>query len=358
MSSVERPPATAVAARARAEAGDLVDAAWRSAREDVLEELRAAMRSTIRRAVDDRLSAVANDGGTGPLPARSSARSPAEPAARPDGDRESAGGSGTGWYVFGVTDAEPDAVAGWPGMDADGPTIGVGPSGLVAVVCRVALEQFEEEQFRAHVDDVEWLEAKVRAHEVVLERLLEAGSVLPMRFGSIYRSTDDVVAMLDRHRAALTAGLARVRGRVEWSVRGRVDGPALQRWVRDRLPEPRGDAEPGERGEGASYLAERARDRAVADGMDAEVGAALGRLEAAVGAVAAEWARGDPPAARDPEVVFQAAFLVDRDRAWEFLDGVAATRAELEPRGIGLEVTGPWPPSTFTSMDLTVEAGS
>jgi hypothetical protein len=155
----------------------------------------------------------------------------------------------------------------------------------------------------------------------------------------------------------LREGLAKVRGRVEWSVRGRVDRAALERWVRGRLPG-RTSGEPRGTGEGAAYLAERARDRVVADAMEAEIAGAAARVESEIGAIAAGWTRGDPPARRDAGIAFGVAFLIERVRTHEFLEAIAALRSELEPRGIALDATGPWPPASFTSMDLTVEAGS
>jgi hypothetical protein len=222
----------------------------------------------------------------------------------------------------------------------------------------VTLRQFEEEEFRAHVDDVEWLEAKIRVHEAVLERMLGVGPTLPMRFGSIYRTRDDVEEMLRRHERTLEAGLERVRDREEWTVRARLDRDGLASWAR-RRSSPRGpDDPPAGAGEGLAYMAERARERELADAMDAEVSRASARVERSLSGLAVEAVRSDVPVRRGTDVAFQLSFLVDRSRAREFTTAASWLRDELESRGIGLEVTGPWPPSSFTSMELTVEAGS
>src|SRR3954469_4566441 len=57
------------------------------------------------------------------------------------------------------------------------------------------------------------------AHERVVERLMAARTVVPVRFGTTCRDEDDVRCLLVDHQAWFLALLARVRGCVELGLR-------------------------------------------------------------------------------------------------------------------------------------------
>jgi gas vesicle protein GvpL/GvpF len=57
-------------------------------------------------------------------------------------------------------------------------------------------------------------------HDRVVYSLMEHGAVLPMRFGTVLGDEDEVRSLLLTRRKELREMLARVRGRVEFGVRG------------------------------------------------------------------------------------------------------------------------------------------
>ncbi len=101
------------------------------------------------------------------------------------------------FYVYGVVPAGVDLVAGEvEGVDGSRSLETIEHDGLAAIVSAVPLEEFAEERLKQNLNRLPWVETRVRAHERVLERALEAATVVPLRFCTIFSSRDGVRAML------------------------------------------------------------------------------------------------------------------------------------------------------------------
>jgi hypothetical protein len=149
------------------------------------------------------------------------------------------------------------------------------------------------------LDNEARLERLVRAHNELLLGALEAGAVVPFRFGTTFPDRAALEDWLERHRAALAAELERLRGTAEWSVE-----------AVGRMPDV----------DAAEYLGARLATT-VRPGLRERLAAAC------------EDAAGD-------------AYLVARSRQDDFAAAVAA----LEAEGYELRVTGPWPPYSFARL--------
>jgi len=94
-----------------------------------------------------------------------------------------------------------------------------------------ALRAIRHEGLAAVVSDApEGLRPKRRdlvAHETVLETLISAGPVVPMRFGTVAPDDDAVVAELVRGTGRYTELLTRLAGHVERNVKGAHEEDAL-----------------------------------------------------------------------------------------------------------------------------------
>jgi hypothetical protein len=149
------------------------------------------------------------------------------------------------------------------------------------------------------LDDERRLERLVREHNELLLGALEAGAVVPFRFGTTFPDRAALETWLERHRVALIAELDRLRGTAEWSVEpvGNVPDVGAAEYLEARL---------------ATTVRPGLRERLAA---------------------ASEEASGD-------------AYLVSRDRQDEFGAAISA----LEAEGYELRVTGPWPPYSFARL--------
>ena len=141
------------------------------------------------------------------------------------------------------------------------------------------------------------------AYEQVVERLMAETTVLPARFGTTAKADEEIAAMLAERRAELAETLARVREAVEFAVHAPTS------------PQIRDDAARS----GTAYMQRLLTE----DRHLRELDARAGRLVRAT-----------------RRITHGTAYLVGQSDADEFL---------ASARELGLTVTGPWPPYSFTT---------
>jgi hypothetical protein len=212
----------------------------------------------------------------------------------------------------------------------------------MALVSTVPLAEFGEDGLKRNLNDMPWLEAVARAHELVLERTLANAPLVPMRLCTIYRSEEQVQALLAERREEFTEVLAGLEGRGEWGVKITAD--------RDRVAErlrARADQRPA--GVGGAYLGRKQQELRLRDEVDAGLDAAVQESHARL----EEWAVASellPPqraelSGHSGDMVLNGAFLVDDER----LEGFRSVVEELGRQydDLAFELTGPWPPYNF-----------
>jgi hypothetical protein len=253
-------------------------------------------------------------------------------------------------YVYAVGEAGLTLPA-LTGVD-DTPVQSMVEGPLAAVVSAVDPVRFGEEALRRNLEDLQWLEATARAHHGVVAAVGAEYLVAPLRMATIYLDQGGVRTLLRERAADFAAALDRIRGRTEWGVKAFAvagpgpTGPAGPSLATD---EPTTSADRP----GTSYLMRR---RAVRDaatlGRRRAVDEASELHSALAGRAAAS--RRYPP--QDPrltghreEMVLNAAYLVDEPRSDAF-------RALVEGRdapALRLELTGPWAPYSFATLEGT-----
>jgi hypothetical protein len=198
------------------------------------------------------------------------------------------------------------------------PLRAVGRAGLFAIV-----SERGEVGGQATEDDL-W------AHEAVVEALMDRGTVLPVRLGTLMSDDPAVLRALDARRGQLEAALERVRGAVELGIRAAIAGANGH----GAGPEDAG----GANGPGTAYM--RARLHSERRGSRAAA-----RIHQPLASLARDstvrWSAQEPP-------LIRAAYLVDRDRIEAFMARVEELDALDEA---AIVCTGPWPPYSFSSTE-------
>jgi len=247
----------------------------------------------------------------------------------------------SGFYVYGV-------VAAGSAVPASPVAVRLVECGsLAAVVGDVSLEEFGEDALARNLNDREWLEAHARTHDAVLHAFVGVTPVVPLRFGAIYRTEDEVRRMLETRREFFETTLAQLRGRVEMGVKAWIDRAAFQRQLARR-----GAAE--EAASGRGYLERRQSELAAAGEASRRV-AELARasherlLAAAVDGVTNR-AQPRELTGRLDEMILNGAYLVPEDDS-RLVDEVARLSEEWGRLGVSFEATGPWPPYNFARIE-------
>ena len=256
-----------------------------------------------------------------------------------------------GWYLYGIV-LDPGSEALDTGISgADAPRL-IRHGELAVIAAPVPLAEYGAEALRPRLRDPVWLEAAVRRHHEVVERIHSARVILPAKFGSIYASVDDVLRALERGEKELRERLTALADCDEWSVHlYATPHQALERTAARDGPLDWLEQEIAIASPGRAYFLRRKVDEARAQETEraltelAETAHERLAAHAAASEIAASERRSTPPADEEIEVL-RAAYLVQRSRSPAFL-------AELEDVAAGIrdEWTGPWPPYSFAALE-------
>lgn len=285
--------------------------------DEVLREARAEARVRVRSMLTDALAHAMLER------AHERLRVP-EPAAEParSGDRA--------FYVYGVIADEGSAAI----EEIDGVAV-LREGELAAAVGRVPLEDFDEDQLRAHLADMAWVERTARAHEQTLEAIRSRTTVIPMRMCTVYRTESGVRDMLRRESDALRETLAKLNVKTEWGVKVMLD-PAQRK---------------DDRSSGAAYM-ERRREQLDQDqALTGRVQEATAHIHERFCELSSEGVlvplQRPEASGRAVEMVLNGAYLVEDSAQERFREEIPALQAQFGPLGLVLELTGPWPAYNF-----------
>jgi hypothetical protein len=228
------------------------------------------------------------------------------------------------WYIYCIAEgAQPPAVES--GLEV------VTCGDVHAVVRPAAPQEFEGVEPDGEGDLPAHLTELLFRHDQVIRGVFARHDLLPMRFGMGVAGRDGLARYLAQEYGALKAGLDRVRGQAEWGVR-------WQPPVAEQAPVPSAPVT------GRGYL--QSRKQALRAGQDRLRGF-RNHVEGAHRRLAQRASAICPGAPGSDEI--SCAYLVRRDRVDGFLRTVEALEAGAEAVGVGMRLSGPWPPYSFAS---------
>jgi Gas vesicle synthesis protein GvpL/GvpF len=229
-------------------------------------------------------------------------------------------------------------------------------AGLTVLVSDVDLAEFGEAALRRNLEDLDWLEGVARAHHAVIDAASKMFPVLPTRLATVYSSDETMAAVLDGRRQELLAAMRRVGGRVEWGVKAYAvpESEQPEAGRRQRAPAEGGaPADAGGRGAGLAYLKRRKEQLSARAESQRSAAAGARAVHGHLSGHAAEASLHPPQSSQlsgdKRPMMLNAAYLVDADDGTGFVAEVAAV-ADEHPE-LDLNLTGPWPPYSFTGEE-------
>ncbi len=224
---------------------------------------------------------------------------------------------------------------------------------LAAVVSAVPLADYGEDALQARLSNPAWTAVRAMRHEKVVEHFARRASVVPLRFGTIYRERAGVRAMLSERDEGLRAIIERLRGREEWGINILCDRKLLFEAILSLSPrlrelnEQAASASPGQ-----SYLMRKKIEALRATEARVEMKRVAAKIEAELaprsfGTVRLRVLKTESD--EQGELVAKLAFLVARTGFEEFRAAAERIAQEHAPAGFKLELTGPWPAYNFIS---------
>src|SRR5690348_6410816 len=249
-----------------------------------------------------------------------------------------------GLYVYGVIDSRAGLTFGKSsigGVSEDVSTVHYGD--IAAVVSRTPVFIFDPTRDNA------------LAHEHVIETVMKSHTIVPMAFGTVFRTAEDIKEVLKSIYPSLKDVLRQMTGKLEFGLK--------VTWDRDRIIEElkrehdeihRFHQELTRKHLQSTYFARMQLGRMIDK--------ALAELAANYVRDIYDGLRGVCVASRDnkpigDKMIMNAAFLIQKEREAEFDAAVNRIAQKFGDR-LNFKYTGPWPPYNFVNIRLKLERGN
>ncbi|MBI3939346.1 MAG: GvpL/GvpF family gas vesicle protein [Acidobacteria bacterium] len=230
---------------------------------------------------------------------------------------------------------------------------------IAAVLTTVSLAEFCGQTAEARMQDLSWLGPRACRHEEVIEQVIRHSPVLPAPFGTLFTSIDKVELLLKQHYTAISEFLDSVTGTEEWAVKGLLERATARKTAcsvalaeqEKRLA----CASPGTRYVNQQRLQEQV-DREVMRWTTEICTQALNDLSARACQTCERKVITHRAEGADMDVILNWAFLVPHGAVGDFHSQIARLNACHAARGLVFQVSGPWPPYSFSPALTTAPA--
>jgi hypothetical protein len=190
----------------------------------------------------------------------------------------------------------------------------------------------------------------VLAHERVNETVMKKHTVIPMSFGTVFKTRDDIVELLRAAYDAFVDVLKKMDDKLEFGLKVLWDRDAVVRQIESEDDDVRRLKTEISSQEGSTYFARMQYGRLMDSALEARsekyVSDIFEQLRPVSVASRANKPIGD-------KMIMNAAFLVARDKEAAFDARVKQIGAKLV--SLTFKYTGPWPPYNFVNIRLKLE---
>jgi Gas vesicle synthesis protein GvpL/GvpF len=244
-----------------------------------------------------------------------------------------------GQYVYCIIPATRPLKFGPIGIGAEPAEVEtVHYEGIAAVVSDTPVESFDATR------------ENVLAHERVNEAVMRQHTVIPMSFGTVFKTRDDIVELLRGAHTAFSDVLAKMEDKLEFGLKVLWDRDVIVREIEREDEDIQRLKKEISSQKGSTYFARMQYGRLVDAALQT-------RSERCVADIF-EHLRGVSVASRankpiGDKMIMNAAFLVARDHESAFDARVKAVGSRYE--NLTFKYTGPWPPYNFVNIRLKLE---
>ena len=192
----------------------------------------------------------------------------------------------------------------------------------------------------------------VLAHEFVNETVMKEHTVIPMSFGTVFRSEDDVMELLRSTYHAFSDVLEKMKDKIEFGLKVLWDRDKVVATLEQENEEIRRLKDEISRHTSTStYFARMQLGRLVQSTLEESSQRYVADIHELLKAVAVASRSNKPIGDR---MILNAAFLVDRAKETEFDENVKEISRKYEDI-LTFKYSGPWPPYNFVNIKLKLE---
>jgi hypothetical protein len=259
------------------------------------------------------------------------------PAAGPVPVRDDQQGSGQ--YVYCIVQTEESLNFGPIGIGSDPSEVrSVNYRDIAAVTSDTPLEVYDPTR------------ENVLAHERVNEVVMQRFTVIPMSFGTVFKTAEDIVELVRSAYDAFRDVLIKMEGKLEFGLKVLWEPEQVIGEIEKEDENLRRLREEISSQKGSTYFARMQYGRLVDSLLQERSQRLVGTMLNELAGVSVA-SRANKPIGE--KMILNAAFLVARDREEEFDAKVKEIGSRYE--NLVFKYTGPWPPYNFVNIRLKLE---
>jgi hypothetical protein len=190
----------------------------------------------------------------------------------------------------------------------------------------------------------------VLAHERVNEAVMRENTVIPMSFGTVFKTADDIVELLKGAYDAFRDVLEKLQDKLEFGLKILWDRDAVMREIEREDEGIRRLKQEISSEKGSTYFARMQYGRLVDAALQARSERYVSEIFDELRDVAVA-SRANKPIG--DKMIMNAAFLVSRDKEAAFDARVKEVGSRYHE--LNFKYTGPWPPYNFVNIRLKLE---
>ena len=249
-----------------------------------------------------------------------------------------------GRYVYGIIQSREPVSFGRIGIGGGGENTYVVTHGdIAAVVSRTPVFIFDPTRENA------------LSHEHVIETVMKTHTIIPMSFGTVFRTDDDIREVLRSIYPSVKDVLKQMAGKVEFGLKVTWDRDhIIEELQREHEEIHRFHQEITRKHLQSTYFARMQLGRMIDKALEERSGEYVRDIYETLRTVCVA-SRDNKPIG--DKMILNAAFLLQREREAEFDEAVNRIAKKFGDR-LNFKYTGPWPPYNFVNIRLKLEPSS
>jgi hypothetical protein len=236
------------------------------------------------------------------------------------------------------------------GVDGKNPILLNNFRDIVSVISMVSLSEFCGLSAESKMKDLSWIAPRACRHEKIVEKALLYSPVLPLRFGTIFSSVENIRKCLEENYYTIMNFLNKMTDKEEWAVKVMVDRTKTLDVLINSILE-KDEKEIASLSPGMRYFnKQRIRNKAQKE-LTYWVSDICKSVMNDLICQSSDFSERKPllldAKGSDMEMLCNWAFLVQRNTVKDFKARIKHANRDHIQQGLFFKLSGPWPPYSF-----------
>jgi hypothetical protein len=191
--------------------------------------------------------------------------------------------------------------------------------------------------------------ASALAHEALIERLMEDFTVLPVKFLTVFKSSQDVLSMIGTYYGDFRDNLDRLRNKVEFGIKVIWPAARIKAHIIDTFRKTDGKALAIDNSPQKRFMTQRFKSYKVNKAFKEEAGNYINAMDVLLSKFVTE---RKLETLKTEKLLLSAVYLVEKDKQNDFKE--AFEHVKTANTSFRYLFSGPWPPYNFVILSNTL----